>query len=459
VLPFTNISPDAQDSYFADGLTEELITTLSKVRGLRIIARTSTSHYSGTSKSVSQIGSELQAGTVLEGSVRKAGNKIRVTAQLIEASGQEHLWADQYDRDLTDIFSIQSDIARHVSEELKVALLSDEQKRIEKAETTSVSAHVAYLRGRTLLRDRSEKALRAAEEQFELAIKHDPNYAQAYAGLADVHQLLWDWGFAPRAECQEKSKALVKKALELDSNLPEACLSLAELHFDDYRFAEAEEVFKRAIALIPSNATAHLWYCVCLLQLGRQREALTEVLRAEELDPLSPVIISWVHDIYYDLGDLEQALNRLQKLKEIDPEGRITLVTFAYHYLREADYDQALIALKKCQQLWPVESLAASGLAYVYAVTGRRQEAFEILERLQDDFNRRGSVEASQIAWVYCVLDDIDECFVWLEKAFKARETKFFSFYRFSPLAEKVRKDPRFTDLLRRANLPLQPVN
>ena len=420
VLPFTNISPDPQDSYFADGLTEELITTLCQLHGLQVIARTSTSQYAGTSKNVSQIGNELQAGSVLEGSVRKSGNKIRVTTQLIETVGQAHLWAEQYDRDLRDIFLIQSDIAKHIASGLSVTLLSGEEARIEKRETESVAAHIAYLKGRTLLHDRSEKGLREALGQFELATKSDSNYGRAYAALADTYNMLADWTFASKAECLEKSKVFVKKALELDPTLPEAHVSLASIHHLEYRFSDSAEEYKRAIALFPSNATAHHWYSMCLLDLGRQRDALAEILRAEELDPLSLIINQHALYQYLLLGDEGQVLKRLQKVEALDPDGPIALSNLAEYYEFKCDWDKALSTWQMLRQLWPASFQATifeSDLAYIYAATNRSQEAIRLLDKLKNDFNQGSRVVSARgIAGVYMGLGDLDECFHWLER-------------------------------------------
>ena len=459
VLPFSNISPDPNDSYFADGLTEELISVLSQVQELRVIARTSTSRYKGTDKGISLIGSELQVGSILEGSVRKSGNKIRVAVQLIDVTSQEHLWADHYDRDLSDIFSIQSDIAKHVSDGLKVTLVRAEEKRIEKRETENVIAHVAYLKGRALLHDRSEKALRSAQEQFEVAITHDPNYARAYAGLADVCGLLGEYRFVPLSECREKTKAFLKRALDLDPSLPEARVSLAMSYMDDYRFAEADEEFKHAITLSPSYATAHMWYADCLRDQGRFEEALFEILRAEELDPLSPIICYVASDLYLCRGDDEEVLKRVQKIREIDPESPFAIRALADYYLVKSDYTQALTSYRKLKQLFPSNrgENIDSYLGYIYALTNRREEAIEILNTLQSDLPKDFSIAPMDIAWVYVGLGDLDGCFKWLEKAFD-EHAFFFGFIRYFPLVEKVRRDPRFNDLLKRANLPLEPI-
>lgn len=463
VLPFENISPDPNDSYFADGLTEELITVLSQIKGLRVIAKTSVSRFKGIDKGVSQIGSELRVGSILEGSVRKSANKIRVTVQLIDVASEEHVWVNQYDRDLDDIFLIQSDIAKHVSNGLKVTLVPAEEKRIEKRETENVIAHVAYLKGRSFLHDRSEKALRSAQEQFELAIKYDPNYARAYAGLADVCGLLGEYRFAPLSECREKTKAFLKRALDLDPSLPEARVSLAVSYMDDYRYAEADEEFKHAITLIPSYATAHLWYADCLRDQGRLEEALFEILRAEELDPLSAVASYFASDNYLIHGDYEEVLKRVQKIREIDPESPFAIRALADYYLVKSDYTQALTSYRKLKQLFPSNrgENIDSYLGYIYAVTNRREEAIAILNTLQSNLPKDFSIAPMDIAWVYVGLGDLDGCFKWLEKAFDEHACQnIFGFIRYFPLpsVDKVRKDPRFNDLLKRANLPLEPI-
>jgi TolB-like protein/class 3 adenylate cyclase/Flp pilus assembly protein TadD len=459
VLPFENISPDPNDSYFADGLTEELITVLSQIKGLRVIAKTSVSRFKGTDKGVSQIGSELRVGSILEGSVRKSANKIRVTVQLIDVASEEHVWVNQYDRDLSDIFLIQSDIAKSISDELRVTLAPSEQRRVERMETQNATAHVAYLKGTTLLRDRSEQALRGAQEQFELAIRHDQNYARAYVGLADVWDLFGEYRFAPWRECREKTEFFLKKALDLDPSLPEARASLAGSCVADYRFAEAAEEFKHAIMLNPSYASAHLWYSDCLRDQGRFEDSRTEILRAEELDPLSPIISYVASDMYLAQGNDEEVLKRVQRIQEIDPESPFAMRALADYYLVKSDYAQALTCYRKMKQLFSStrgENID-SHLGYIYAVTNRREEAIAILNTLQSNISKDFSISPIDIAWVYVGLGDLDGCFKWLEKAFDEHDfMNVFGFIRYFPLMEKVRRDPRFNDLLKRANLPLE---
>jgi len=452
VLPFENISPEPSDSYFADGLTDEIIAVLSQVQGLRIIAKTSVNRYRGTSKSIAQVGSELQVGYVLEGSVRKAGNKIRVNAQLVETESQEHVWSSTYDRDFTDIFSIQSDIAARVTDSLKVTLLAGERRRIEKKETTSLKAYVAYLKGRSLLYERTEKGIKGAKEQFELAMQEDPNYAKAYSGLADTNIMLGDFLFAPVPASLEKAKQYIDKALELDPNLSEARASYANYLLWEYRFDESDKEFKRAIALNPSYPTAHHRYSNLLERFGREEEAMEEVLLAEELDPLSPALTLMAAYRCIWAGRWQDALERIRKMEEMDPASPLaTEARMAFHFARE-EWEIALVYLKRMIAEDPEDPYLDMDLGYIEAVTGRKGEALKLIEKLKavpESARSRGNM----IAFVYAGLDDLDQCFKWLEYALENREF-FLGFFRTYPLLKKVSSDPRFSQLLKKANLP-----
>jgi TolB-like protein/Tfp pilus assembly protein PilF len=452
ILPFANISPNPRDGYFAEGLTEELISNLSEVQGLRVIAKTSTNRYRSADKNIAQIGRELQVSHLLDGSVRMAGKQIRVATQLIDVQSQEQVWAAQYDRDLDDVLSIQSDIARSVIDSLKVKLLPRARTRIEKKDTQSVSAYIAYLRGRTLLREATERGAMAAREQFELAIKNDPSYAKAHAGLADTHTLLGDYLFAPVPVALGQARTSVKKALELDPNLAEARVSLANLLMYDYKFSEAEREFRKAIEINPSYATGHHWYSVCLQTLGRLNEALNEVLAAEELDPLSPAITISVIYRLIGFGLNDEVEKRILKLKEIGAGSYLlSEAEMAYHFAR-GDWDGALIYLKKMISEDPTDPYLEMDLAYIYAATGRRSDALKLVERLKG-VHESARIKGQSLAFVYVGLGDVDEAFVWLNHALKHKES-FIGWVRGYPLFEPVRSDPRFRDLLKRAKLP-----
>jgi TolB-like protein/class 3 adenylate cyclase/tetratricopeptide (TPR) repeat protein len=452
ILPFANISPDPGDGFFADGLTEELISTLSEVKGLRVIARTSVNLYKGSSKGISQIGNELQVAFILEGSVRKVGNKIRVTAQLIEVNSQEHVWSNHYDRDLDEVFSIQSDIARRVAESTKVTLLTGESARIEMRQTEDPTAYVAYLKGRTLLHDRSERAIKGAKEQFELAIREDSGYAKAYSGLADAHMLLGDYQFSPLPASLEEAKAYIDKALALDPDLAEARASSGNYLFFEYKFAEAEQELSRAIALNPSYATGHHWYGMCLSALGELQEAYREVKLAEELDPLSSAIA--LSALYRSIwaGEYDEALKRVRKIAEIDPESPLVNEALMVYHFGRRDWENALLYLRKLIDADPSDPYLDMDLAYIYAVTGKREEALKLVEKLKatpETMRLKGGL----LAFVYAGLGDLDECFRWLEYAAASREG-FFGWFRSNPMLGDVQRDPRFAQLLKKVTLP-----
>ena len=452
VLPFANISPDPRDGYFADGLTEEMISALSEVKGLRVIARTSVNHYKETSKTVAQIGNELGVSFVLEGSVRKAGNKVRVGAQLIDVESQEHIWSNQYDRNLNDIFSIQSDIAKKVADSLEVTLLKGERARIERKDTESTVAYVAYLKGRTLLHDRSEKAIKGAKEQFELAVREDAGYSKAYSGLADTYMILGDYLFSPFPSSLEEAKKQIRKALELDPNLAEARVSLANYLMYNYDFVGSENEFRRAIELNPSYASAHHWFAGTLDQLGKTDEAFAEMMLAEELDPLSSAISLSAVYRFILTRTFDEALKRIRKLSEIDPEGPLVAEAWmAYHFVRK-EWDGALLYLKRMIEADPDDPYLDMDLAYIYAVTGKRNEALLLVEKLKA-VPESARIKGNFLAFVYAGLGDLDECFRWLDYAYDRREI-FIGWFRRYPLLENVRSDKRFGELLKRARLP-----
>ena len=451
VLPFTNISPDPEDEYFADGLTEELISALSEVRGLRVIARTSVNHYRGSTKGVDEVGRELKVSHLLEGSVRKAGNRIRVTAHLVETRSQEEVWSERYESDLSDVFKIQSGIAANVVASLKVKLLTAERTRMETKETGSIAAYVAYLKGRSLLREGTEKAVLRAKEQFRLAIREDASYARAYAGMADSVMLLGDYLFSPIPVALEEATGYVNKALSLDPNLAEARVSLANLLMYDYRFGDAEGEFRAAIEANPSYATAHHWYSTCLQALGRQEEAVAQLLQAEELDPLS----SWIalSAVYRLKGRDDEVEKRIRKLEEIDAGSPLVDEARMVHSFDMKDWKTAEELLKRMAQRDPADPYLDMDFAYLYAVTDRREDAIGLIEKLKE-VPESARIRGQLLAFAYVGLGDMDSAFRWLNYAVAHKED-FISWVRAHPVFEPLRADPRFKDLLRSANLPV----
>jgi len=290
VLPLANISPDPRDAYLADGMTEELIFTLSKIKGLKVIAKTSVMRYKGTDEGITSIGAELGVGTILEGSVRKAGDRVRITVQLIDVATQEHLWSEAYDRDLEDLFAIQREIAEQLAEELRVQLLPDERTQLDRLPTGNQEAHTLYLRGRHAWNQWTEEGLEAAAERFLEAASVDPDYGLAYAGLADTYSLMAHLGYMLPEEAYPLAEEAAKNALAVDSTLAEAHSAIAMIRvIFDGDLPGAEEALQRAIDLDPNCAMAHHWYSLVLGATGRAEEALQESQRALELDPLAPV--------------------------------------------------------------------------------------------------------------------------------------------------------------------------
>jgi tetratricopeptide (TPR) repeat protein len=362
------------------------------------------------------------------------------------------MWSSHYDRDLDDIFSIQSDIAASVTDSLKVTLMGRERTRMQKRDTENPAAYVAYLKGRTLLHDRSEKAIKGAKEQFELAISEDPSFARAYSGLADTYMLLGDFLFLPVPPSLAEAKTYIQKALELDPDLPEARVSLANLQVYEYDFLGAEIEFRKAISLNPSYATAHHSYASCLEQLGRENEALIEVLLAEELDPLSSAItISAVYRCI-TTGNLDEALKRVRKITEIDPASPLVIEAFMVYYFAKEDWENTLVYLRKMIEEDPTDPYLDMDLAYIYAVTERRSEALKLVEKLKA-VPESDRIKGTLLAFVYAGLEDLDDCFRWLEHAYDNHEI-FFGWFRSYPLLENVRKDPRWARLLEKAGLP-----
>jgi len=452
VLPFANISPDPNDGYFAEGLTEELISQLSAVQGLRVIARTSVERYKAVPKNARQIGAELRVSHLLEGSVRKAGNRIRITAHLVDAESQEEVWSDRYEKDLVDVFSIQSDIASRVAESLKVRLVGAERERMQSKETESVAAYIAYLKGRSLLRQGTERSAHLAREQFELAIKADEGYAKAYAGMADTMVLLGDYLFSPVPKALAEANKYVRKALSLDPDLAEARVSLGSLLMYDYRFDDAEKELRKAVESNPSYPTGHFWYAICLNCFGRREQAVQQTLIAEELDPLSSSVALTAFYRLITTGRFEEAKKRISKLEEIDRESPLVDEAKMVYSFQRRDWEAALVILRKMIERDPADPYLDMDLAYIYAVTGRRDEATKLVEKLKEvpeDQRVRGQL----LALVFVGLGEVDSALEWIAYGISKKEF-FISWIRADPLFERVRKDARFGELLKSVGLP-----
>ena len=450
VLPLESLSGDASQDYFADGMTDELITDLGKISALRVISRTSVMPYKRVRKSLPQIARELSVDAVVEGTVLRSGEQVRITAQLIQASADKHLWAESYEGDLRDTLALQKKVARAIAEQIRINLTPQEQAVLKNVKVVNPEAYEAYLKGRYFWNKRTADGLKKAIDYFNQAIEKDPNYAQAYTGLADSYALLGDWEYgilAPK-EAFPRAKAAATKALELDNTLGEAHTSLAfSLDLFDWDWAAAEREFRRAIELNPGYATAHHWYAWHLSEMGRNREAIAEMRKAQNLDPLSLIISADVAEILLVAHSYDQAIEQSRKTIDMDPNFAVAHYELGQALVQKHMYKEAIAELQKAIELSGGSTTCTSNLAFAYAASGRRKEAVKILS----DLKNRSKQNASEIALMYVGLDEKDQAMTWLEKAY---EERFNPSILLRPAFDPLRSDPRFQNLVRRIGLP-----
>jgi adenylate cyclase len=416
VLPFANISPDPADDYFADGMTEELISTISNIHELSVISRTSALRYKGGNKSVAEIGRELNVGTVLEGSVRKAGNRVRISTQLVDVQGDRPLWSQTYEKELLDVFAIQSDVAHRVARALKVQVLAKERTRMEKKMTANAEAYTHYLKGRLHWNQRSKEGLMKAVEYFSLVIKKDPNYALAYSGLADCNTLLGVYGYLAPREAFRTAKELATKALALDDSLAEVHTSFAyAVSGNDWDWTRAETEHKKAIDLNPNYATASHWYAIFLSTRGQIEEGLAKIARAQELDPYSPIISVNVGTLNFLAGRYDEEVEQYRRALTIDPDFAVAHMSLGLAYLRSHDADAAIEEIQRAVALSKGSTLARANLAYAYGLLGMKDRANEVLKELMEE-SEKVYVPPWVFAVAYAGMGDEDNVLVWLGK-------------------------------------------
>ena len=455
VLPLQNISPDPKDEYFADGMTEELISTMSKIGGLKVIARTSVMGYKGGEKKIDQIARELNVGTILEGSVRKAGDKLRITVQLIDSESSDHLWSESYDREMKDVFAIQSDVSQTVAEALKVKLLPMEKQRVEKEPTKNAEAYELYLKGLQtapwIVGAYERENIERSREYFERAVELDPNFALAYAGLEVCY--MEAFMYKPFDERAPKAEAAARKALELDDNLAESHLAFADTKWHRYDFDGYEKEIKRAIELKPNYATAHLYLGIHRMMFGRFDEAQIEMRKARELDPLSSLIRSWMRSLLFRTRQYDRAVKEIaEEMKLHDRPGLHNWL--AYIYLVKGDYEKALIESEKAVAVVGFEErpFFISTLACIYAKANRKEEVTRILEELEAVSKQRYLPPDGIFAPIYYCLGDYDETFRVWEKAYDDH-SELLPFSLIDPFYDELRSDPRFIALLKKVGL------
>jgi serine/threonine protein kinase len=451
VLPLENLSHDPEQEFFAQGMTEDLITNLAKISALRVISRTSVMQYKGTNKPLPQIAKELNVEAVVEGSVQRSGDRVRITAQLIEAADEKHLWAESYDRDLRDVLSLQDQVARQIAREVRVQLTPQEEEQLAVGRSINPKAYQLYLQGRFHWNKGDEQDLKKSVEYYRQAIAEDPNDALAYAGLADSYSAFSDWYLAPR-KVMPQAKAAVTKALELDESLAAAHNSLCFIHtIYDWDWQGAERECRRAIELNPNFADAHDNYANYLAAIGQWDRAAAEINRAEELDPLSFHIYTDSSLDYWLARKYKQGVEQALKAIELQPDFFVAHSYLALNYLQMGRLPEAVIEAQKGTQL-SNSPLARGFLGYAYGVAGKEPEARQVVEELIANINTR-FVCPYEIGTTYLSLGQKDKAFLWFDKAYEERSLCIYGM-KFDPRLDPIRSDPRYQSIIRRVAFP-----
>ncbi|MBS1801812.1 MAG: winged helix-turn-helix domain-containing protein [Acidobacteria bacterium] len=453
VLPLDNLSGDATQDYFAEGMTDELITDLAQIRALRVISRTSSGMYKGTREPLPQIARDLHVDAVVEGSVVKSGDRVRITAQLIRAATDEHLWAKSYEGDVRDSIGLQNQVARTIAEQIRIELTPRELQGLDKARSVDPGAYESYLRGRFFWNERTTGGLQHAVDYFSQAIAKDPGYAQAYSGLADTYALLGDWQYAAMTtrEALPKAKAAATKAIELDQSLSEAHTSLAfTLDGFDWDLQRAGQEFQRAIELNPGYATAHHWYSWHLALFGKYDDAIAEMRKAQMLDPLSPIINADLAELLVIAHREDESIQQSLKTIEANPGFAMAHNQLAQAYLAKHLPDKAIPELEKAIELSHGNPTCTANLARAYAASGERSKAMALVEDLKKR-SRPGFSFAAELAAIYAALGNKDEAMHWVETGV---DEKFNPGVLIRPGFDPLRGDSRFTAILRRIGLP-----
>jgi eukaryotic-like serine/threonine-protein kinase len=451
VLPLVNASGDPNTDYLSDGISEALINSLTELRQLKVIARSTAFRYKGREVDPKAVGRELNVRAVLMGWVRQRGDLLNVQVDLVDATTGAQLWGAEYERKILDVLTVKQAIAREVMDKLRLRLSGEEQQKLVKGDTSNSDPYQFYLRGRYFWNKRTADGIRKAVGEFQQAIDRDPNYALGYVGLADCYILLELDADVPSAEILPKARAAVDRALQIDDSLAEAHTSSARIYQSLWRWAEVDQEFKRAISLNPNYPTTHLWFSVYLRIRRQFDDALREIKRAQELDPLSLTINRQLAAAYLLKNDIESAVEQCQRTIELDPSFHLAHETLGWAYLKQRRYEEATAEFQKAVELSGRASNVLGFLGYSYAVAGRRAEARAVLKELEERYARREAAGQDQAA-VYVGLGDKDQAFAWLERDFEQRSGQLpFITYWFS--FEDLRGDPRYADLVRRMGL------
>jgi TolB-like protein/tetratricopeptide (TPR) repeat protein len=447
VLPLDNLMNDPQQDYFVDGMHEALITELSKIQALNVISRTSALRYRNTEKSVPEIALELGADAIVEGSVLRAGSRVRVTAQLIEARSDHHLWADNFDRELSDILALHSDLARAIVGEIRVAVTPEEESRFANAGSVNPEVYELYLKGRYFCGKGTPEGMGSAIQYLQQAIARDPGYAPAHAELASCYTDNSYLEYLPPLEVYPKAKAAAIRALSIDDQLAEAHTALAAVYYQmEWKFLEAEKSLKRAIELHPNNLRTLIYYAWMLGETGRFEEGMVPARRAQALDPLSVMANIAVAEIYYLSRNYDEAIKEYSKNLDLSPNDPLMNFFLAWPYEQKGMFKEAIALLERAVTLSEGAPVYLSALGHTYALAGKRDEALKILDQLQDP-SAPMAASSFHIALVHVGLGNDDSAFQLLEDAFREKALHLI-YLKVGPKFDRLRSDSRFEDLL-----------
>jgi TolB-like protein/DNA-binding SARP family transcriptional activator len=452
VLPFVNASSNPDTEYLTDGIAESLINSLSQLPRLKVMSRDSAFRYKGKETDAETVGRQLRVRTVFKGRITQRDSSVAIGVELIDARDNSQIWGQRYDRKLADILVLQDEIAKEITTALRLRLTGAEEKRLAKRYTENAEAYQLYLKGRYYWNKRTKDAARKGVSHFQQAIDQDPNYARAYAGLADSYYVLGYYSALPPKEAFPKAKAAAMKALEFDDSLAEGHAALAVVIRDfDWDWAKAEKEFNRAIELNPRYASAYEWCANLFTAVGRREEGLTQMKRAQEMDPLSLIINADLGRTFYFARDCDQSLEQLRRALEMDPNFGLAHVFLGQVYVQKGMFEKAISEFQEGIVLSSGSTYALARRAHTYAVAGQRGEAQKELNRLKE-LSEQEYVSPYDIAVIYVGLGEKDQAFAWLERAYENR-SPWLVYLKVEPALDPLRSDPRFADLLCRMNL------
>jgi TolB-like protein/predicted Zn-dependent protease len=444
-LPFVNVNANADTEYLSDGITDSLINSLSQAPKLKVIARSSVFSYKGKETDPQAVGRDLKVQAVVTGRITQRGYNLSISVELMDARDKSHIWGEQYNRKISDLLAVQEEISSEISNKLRLKLTGEEQQRVTKRYTDNVEAYQLYLKGRHFADQFTEDSFKKAVDHFTQAIEKDPNYALAYAGLAEAYWIASAESLPPR-EAMPKAREAAVQALKIDEHLAEAHTSLAVvLALYDYDLSGGEREFKRAIDLNPNSASAHQWYGYYLASLARADEAFKEIKHAQELDPLSLLINTELGMPFYFMRQYDRAIEQFKRALEMDPNMRFARLWLAWTYVQKGMYEEAIAMLSKPESDHP---FVLAVLGQNYALSGKRSEAQKIIDRLNEQSKHR-YVSPYGVAKLYLGLGNKEQALRWLEKTYENREDGFI-WINTDPAWDSLRSEPRFQDLARR---------